>query len=79
MRRIDEEWEDLWDSIKVCAEEVCGRKRIGGVRRRGCEWWNESVERHVREKRELFEKCLQERNELTYGLYKRKKSETKRK
>ena len=52
---------------------MCGRKRIGGVRRRGCEWWNESVERLVREMRELFEKYLQERNELTYGLYKRKR------
>ena len=63
------EWEDLSDGIRNCAEEVCGRKRIGRVRRRGCEWRNESVERHVREKRELFEKYLQERNELIYGLY----------
>ena len=78
-RGIEEEWEDLRDGLRNCAEEVCGRKRIGGVRRRGCEWWNESVERLVREKRELFEKYLQERNEVTYGLYKGKRSETKRK
>ena len=35
---IEEEWEVLRDSMKVCAEEVCGRKKVGGVRRKGCEW-----------------------------------------
>ena len=58
---------------------MCGKKSLGGVRRRECECRNESVKRHVREKRELFEKYLQERNELTYGFYKRKWCETKRK
>ena len=53
---------------------MCGKKSLGGVRRRECECRNESVKRHVREKRELFEKYLQERNEVTYGLYKRRGS-----
>ena len=28
---IEEEWEDLREIIKVCAEDVCGWKRIGGM------------------------------------------------
>ena len=39
---------------------------------------NERVERHLREKRELFVKYLQKGTELTYGLYKRKRAKTKR-
>ena len=66
-RGTEEEWEDLRHGLRNCAEEVYGTKRIGGARRKGCEWWNESAERQVREKRELFEKYLQERNELTNG------------
>ena len=49
------------------------------MRRRGCEWWNESAERHVREKRELFERYLQARTVMTYDLYMRKRAKTKRK
>ena len=55
--------------MKVCSDEVNGRKRIGGVRRIGCERWNESVERHVKEKKELYEKYLQARNRMAYDLY----------
>ena len=52
------EWKVLGHSMKNCVEEVCGRKMIGGVRRKGFKWWNESVEMHVKEEKELYEKYL---------------------
>ena len=30
---IEKEWEVVRDSMKVCAEEVSGKKRVGGMRR----------------------------------------------
>ena len=36
---IDEEWVCLRDSIKICAEDLYGKKKVGGVRRKGSEWW----------------------------------------
>ena len=44
--------------MKVCAKEVYDRKNIGGIRREGCEWWNENIERNANKKIELFENCL---------------------
>ena len=32
---IEKDWEALRYTMKVCVEEVCGRKRIGGVWSRG--------------------------------------------
>ena len=75
---IEEEWECLRDSMKVCAEEVCGRKKMGGTRRKGCEWWNERIERIVKEKKERYERYLQDRGREAYEEYKRKRAEVKR-
>ena len=38
------------NNMKVCAEEVCGKKKVGGMRRKGCEWWNDSFEEHVKKR-----------------------------
>ena len=30
--------------------KVCGKKRVGGMMRKVCKCWNESIEGHVKEK-----------------------------
>ena len=35
-----------------CTNNVCGMKRVGGVRKMGSEWWNEEVGGAVTEKEE---------------------------
>ena len=75
---VDEEWNCLRECMKLIVEEVCGKKRIGGSKRKGCEWWNESIERHVKEKKVLYERYLQERDLDAYERYKRKRNEVKR-
>ena len=57
--------------MKICAEEVCG------IRRKGCEWWNDSIEGYVREGRELFQKFLQTTDRRTHEIYKRKRIKIK--
>ena len=49
------------------------------MRRRGCEWWNESVERDIKEKKELFENNLPTRNGMANVIYKGKMTQTKMK
>ena len=34
---IEEKFGVLRDSMKVCTEKVCGKKRVGGMRRKRCE------------------------------------------
>ena len=41
--RREEKWEILKYSIKICAKEGYGRKRVGGLGKMGCEWWNEDI------------------------------------
>ena len=50
-RGIGEVWDVPRDSMKVSAEEWCGRKMIEGVRRKGCECCIESVEMYKRRRK----------------------------
>ena len=43
LKSIEEEWETFIDALLRCARNVCGVRRVGGCRRKGCEWWNEEV------------------------------------
>ena len=47
---VEEEWRCFKEEVLKCAEEVCGRRRVGGSRRKGSEWWNEEVSLAVAEK-----------------------------
>ncbi len=41
--RVEEEWQCFKDEIMKCAKGVCGMRQVGGVRRKGSEWWNGGV------------------------------------
>ena len=31
------------DSVMECTNDVCGKRHVGGQRRKRSEWWNEEV------------------------------------
>ena len=61
MRRFEEEWVCLRDSVKICADEVCGKENVRGVR-------IDDIRRHINVKKKLFEQYLQTRNRRTYEI-----------
>ena len=54
-----EEWETFRDIVMECTSDVCGMRRVGGQRIKGCEWWNE-VGRAVAEKRSALRNGFRE-------------------
>ena len=66
---VEEEWETFKDALLRCAKNVCGVRRVGGCRRKGCEWWNEEVKLAVAQKRKAFEQWLQARSAVAYDNY----------
>ena len=55
--------------MNISADEVCGNKRKVVVRR-GCEWWNEAVER---KRRRVILEIFTGINGMACELYKRKR------
>ena len=47
---MEEEWKPMKESLRENAEDVCGKKYIGGGKRKGSKW-NEEVKRKVDEKK----------------------------
>ena len=39
---MERESEKFRDIVTECTNDVCGMRRVGGQRRKGSEWWNES-------------------------------------
>ena len=78
-RGVEQEWHDFRDAVMECATEVCGKRRVGGKGiRKGSEWWNNDVEKVVKEKRRLFERSLQSGRVDDWERYKNKRQEVKR-
>ena len=48
---MEKEWEKFRDIVMEFTNGVCGTRRVGGLRRKGSEWWNEEVGRAVDEKK----------------------------
>ena len=76
---VEEEWMAFKNAVIRCASSACGLKRLSkrGIRK-GSEWWNEEVERLVRNKRELYKVWLQNRCSENYDRYKVVRNEVKR-
>ena len=51
---MEKEWEKFRDIVMECTNDVCGMRRVCGLRRKGSEWWNEEVGRVVARKRRAF-------------------------
>ena len=66
---VEKEWEKFRDMVMECTNDVCGMRRVGGQRRKRCEWWNEKEGRAVAEKRRTFEEWLQRRDRVIYDRY----------
>ena len=66
---VEKEWEKFRDIVMVCANNVCDMRRVGGLRRKGSEWWNEEVGRVVAKRRRAFEEWLQRRDRVTNDRY----------
>ena len=78
MRTVEGEWGLFKDSVMGCANDVCGKRIVGGGIRKGSEWWNERVKMKVEEKKRAYEEWLQCKNDESYERYKEKKAEVKR-
>ena len=51
-RGCEEGWEDLKTRLLELGE-VCGSRKVGCEKRKGSEWWNESVKKVVEEKKKM--------------------------
>ena len=69
-----EEWEKFRDIVMECANDVCGMRRVGRLRRNGREYWNEELGRAAAENRRAFEEWIQRRDMVTYDRYRGKES-----
>ena len=67
---VEEEWKPMKESLVGSANEVCGKRFVGGCIRKGSEWWNEGVRKKVEEKRKAFEDWLQCGRRGKYQRYK---------
>ena len=56
---LEEEWGLMKESFVGHASDVCGKRFVGGRKKRGSEWWNEGVKMKVEEKKRAFEEWLQ--------------------
>ena len=48
-----------------CTNDVCGMRCVGGLRRKGSEWWNVEVGGAAAKMRRAFEEWLQRRDCVT--------------
>ena len=75
-----ESLEHLWlkykNALNESANEVCGRKIIGGNKKRTA-WWSEEVKRKVKEKKDAWKKYLASKNLEDYEIYKVKRKAAK--
>ena len=46
---MEREWEKFRDIVMECTNDVCGMRRVGGLRRKMIDWWNEEVCKAKRE------------------------------
>ena len=75
-----EDIESLWtkykETLKQTANEVCGRKRIGGLRKRTA-WWNDEVKNKIKQKKTAWKKFLSTKSPGDKELYILKRNEAK--
>ena len=75
-----EDIETLWtkykETLKQTADEVCGRKRIGGSRKRTA-WWNDEVKYKIKQKKIAWKKYLSTKSPEDKELYIMKRNEAK--
>ena len=71
-----------WNSLVECATEagikVCGEMKGKRGRERETWWWNEAVQRAVKEKKEAYKVCQRSGNETDRHAYCSKKREARR-
>ena len=75
---VEEEWMAVRDCMVLNANEVCGKRFVGGGIRKGSEWWNEEIKMKVEEKKRAYEEWLQCRSREKYEIYKEKNVGVKR-
>ena len=76
--RLPNEWDKTAEMLKKTAETVLGvtfGKRKGD---RETWWWNEEVQKSIKEKKEAKKAWDKTRNENTKKIYKEKKSKAKK-
>ena len=66
-------WSKYKEIINCSANEVCGRKIIGGSNKRTA-WWNDAVKLKVKEKKEAWKKYLTTKSNEDKEAYKTKKN-----
>ena len=75
-----EDIEALWtrykETLKQTANEICGRKKIGGPRKRTA-WWNGGVKSKLKQKKLAWKKYLSTKSPEDKELYILKRNEAK--
>ena len=75
-----EDIESIWSiykkAITESAHDVCGRKVIGGNKKRTA-WWNDIVKQKVKEKKDAWKKYLANKSREDMEAYKLKRKEAK--
>lgn len=75
-----EDIEALWtrykETLKQTANEICGRKKIGGPRKRTA-WWNGGVKSKIKQKKLAWKKYLSTKSPEDKELYILKRNEAK--
>ena len=72
---IEKAWELYRNSLLESANNVCGRKVVGGARCKRTQWWNEDVRKIVKEKKLAWKRYLVSKSTEDFELYKTKRKQ----
>ena len=77
----EKEWELFKNAVYECTEKACGSKTVGRKKRKikRSEWWNDEIDKLVKEKKEKYNAWLQVRTNEKREVYKSICKEVKKK
>ena len=71
-------WEKIATNIRKVASEVCGVTKGNGGEAKDTKWWNEEVQRAIKEKKECYRSLYHDRSVDNIEKYKVAKKTAKR-
>ena len=71
-------WENMATNIRKVASELCGVTKVSGGEAKDTWWWNEEVQRAIKEKKECYRRLYHDRSVDNIEKYKVAKKTAKR-